>query len=550
MVSAAEVMLAVQTQHQQTGRSAVASGVEYSLRRWSCALLEGRPRSSNAAQLPYVKKVEFILHETFENPRRVVYHPPFKVEEEGWGEFDLVILVHFVGCAEPYQIVHDLNFHVGEFYENKYPFIVPNPSAAFLTPFNKHTTVARKTIPARATKARKGPPRDSQYSKSQRASNASASHSSDSSDYDSDSQLSGSGDDSDSPSNASKPRSGSSASSGRGRAPPRSHDEMRVNAAPRHGAEKMHRPKGTTGRAAAGDNPMSSPLSAADDHRQRPLGVKPVARQRKDAPGSNVRRTANDMAVTGKPRRSPTDGAARGAAAATGPMAQKTVRTAAGSAAVRGAAARSPPRSQIAQQPGRVADRKPAARKSSSVSPPISRLDRAAPALGSTGIKRQLPEQQRRRRASDVLEAPAKNGARRRTTGPGEVAPVSSKSPPTALRSDATAVKRPPNIGISGVKVPKKRTIKTMAVEEPGDAGGRIKGEKRDALSRDDMLAAPAKRPRTSVSPMSTSTSASISPPPPRARALQQASGQSSAALSSREAFVREREKQRYLDTG
>ncbi|KAJ2303369.1 transcription factor TFIIF complex subunit Tfg3, partial [Coemansia sp. RSA 2705] len=370
MVSAAEVMLAVQTQHQQTGRSAVASGVEYSLRRWSCALLEGRPRSSNAAQLPYVKKVEFILHETFENPRRVVYHPPFKVEEEGWGEFDLVILVHFVGCAEPYQIVHDLNFHVGEFYENKYPFIVPNPSAAFLTPFNKHTTVARKTIPARATKARKGPPRDSQYSKSQRASNASASHSSDSSDYDSDSQLSGSGDDSDSPSNASKPRSGSSASSGRGRAPPRSHDEMRVNAAPRHGAEKMHRPKGTTGRAAAGDNPMSSPLSAADDHRQRPLGVKP----------------------------------------------------------------------------------------------------------------RQLPEQQRRRRASDVLEAPAKNGARRRTTGPGEVAPVSSKSPPTALRSDATAVKRPPNIGISGVKVPKKRTIKTMAVEEPGDAGGRIKGEKRDAL--------------------------------------------------------------------
>ncbi|KAJ2888236.1 hypothetical protein IWW38_004977, partial [Coemansia aciculifera] len=101
MGAASEVTLVVHTQHQHTGRHAHADGIQYSLRKWSCTLLEGRPKASNAQQLPYVKKVEFILHETFENPHRVVSHPPYEVGEEGWGEFDLVIMVHFVNCPEP-----------------------------------------------------------------------------------------------------------------------------------------------------------------------------------------------------------------------------------------------------------------------------------------------------------------------------------------------------------------------------------------------------------------------------------------------------------------
>ncbi|KAJ1722538.1 transcription factor TFIIF complex subunit Tfg3, partial [Coemansia biformis] len=127
MVSECDVPLVVQTRHQQTGRSVVASGVEYSLRKWSCTLLDGRPRASNAAHLPYIKEVEFVLHETFDNRHRVVRRPPFRVEEEGWGEFDLVVIVHFVNCPEPLQFIHDLNFHEGELYEKKHHLVRPRP---------------------------------------------------------------------------------------------------------------------------------------------------------------------------------------------------------------------------------------------------------------------------------------------------------------------------------------------------------------------------------------------------------------------------------------
>ncbi|KAJ1741823.1 transcription factor TFIIF complex subunit Tfg3 [Coemansia sp. RSA 989] len=505
MVSEAEVMLAVQTQHHQTGRSVVANGVEYSLRRWSCALVEGRPRSSNAAQLPYVKKVEFILHETFKNPHRVVHHPPFKVEEEGWGEFDLVVIVHFINCQEPYRITHDLNFHVGEYYENKYPLIVPNPSAAFLALFNKHTTVSRKTIPARATKARKGPPRDSHYSASQRASNSPLdSLSSHSSDYDSDSQFSSLSYDSDEPSS---------------RLPPTA--AGRAAAQLKRNPEKQPWLKRPGSRDAAGDNPMSSPPSAADEYwQQRPV-PKAAARQKKDSALLSVRRTTSDVSAPTRPRKLSAENTLRGTGALAG---QKTVRSNAHFAVQRNAAGatRSPPRGQPAQ--ARMADRK-AARSSNSVSPPLSRIDRTAAAVGSTGIKRAVAADAPRRRVGEVLDTAAKSGARRRTQGPARPAssPVDSLDP-------ATAVKRPPVIGIMGVKVPKKRTIKTAGDEGPAAANKRSRVSGVGAGRKgDDQL-----------SPTSTSTTSSMSPPS-RARAAQQAS-------SSREAFVRERERQRYLD--
>lgn len=59
-------------------------------------------------------KVTYHLHPTFQNPTRVIKKPPFKIEEQGWGEFDLIIAVHFVGGGER-KINHDLNFR-----ENKY----------------------------------------------------------------------------------------------------------------------------------------------------------------------------------------------------------------------------------------------------------------------------------------------------------------------------------------------------------------------------------------------------------------------------------------------
>ena len=43
----------------------------------------------------YVKKVQFKLHETFNNPNRVITKPPYELTETGWGEFEIVIKIYF-----------------------------------------------------------------------------------------------------------------------------------------------------------------------------------------------------------------------------------------------------------------------------------------------------------------------------------------------------------------------------------------------------------------------------------------------------------------------
>jgi len=66
---------------------------------------------------PLIKKVTFKLHETYENPVRTVEHPPYQVTETGWGEFEIIIKLHFhpgvdLGINEKnFQIFHALKLH-------------------------------------------------------------------------------------------------------------------------------------------------------------------------------------------------------------------------------------------------------------------------------------------------------------------------------------------------------------------------------------------------------------------------------------------------------
>lgn len=66
-------------------------------------------QSQNEVPATIFDKVTYHLHPTFANPVRTVKKPPFKIEEEGWGEFDMQIVVHFVGGGER-KLNHDLNF--------------------------------------------------------------------------------------------------------------------------------------------------------------------------------------------------------------------------------------------------------------------------------------------------------------------------------------------------------------------------------------------------------------------------------------------------------
>lgn len=66
---------------------------------------------------PLIKRVTFKLHETYENPVRLIESPPYQVTETGWGEFEIIIKIHFHAGAElginekNFQIFHALKLH-------------------------------------------------------------------------------------------------------------------------------------------------------------------------------------------------------------------------------------------------------------------------------------------------------------------------------------------------------------------------------------------------------------------------------------------------------
>jgi hypothetical protein len=56
------------------------------------------------------KKVTFKLHHSFTDPCRDVLTPPFELQESGWGEFDLLVELHFHDDAlePPLELMHSL----------------------------------------------------------------------------------------------------------------------------------------------------------------------------------------------------------------------------------------------------------------------------------------------------------------------------------------------------------------------------------------------------------------------------------------------------------
>lgn len=61
-----------------------------------------------------IKKVTFELHETFKDPRRTVDAQPFEVTEQGWGEFEIGVTLHFTPDARESEVTM---FHKLKLYE-------------------------------------------------------------------------------------------------------------------------------------------------------------------------------------------------------------------------------------------------------------------------------------------------------------------------------------------------------------------------------------------------------------------------------------------------
>ncbi|QDS75847.1 hypothetical protein FKW77_001408 [Venturia effusa] len=73
------------------------------------------------------EKVMYELHPTFAKPKQTFNKPPFRISEQGWGEFDITIHCTAVGQrGQDYPLQHDLNFQ-SERYEAKHFITFRNP---------------------------------------------------------------------------------------------------------------------------------------------------------------------------------------------------------------------------------------------------------------------------------------------------------------------------------------------------------------------------------------------------------------------------------------
>lgn len=61
-------------------------------------------------EIEIVARCTFYLHETFNDPVRSFDHPPFSVEEDGWGEFDIKIVCECIENGGKFTIHHPLTF--------------------------------------------------------------------------------------------------------------------------------------------------------------------------------------------------------------------------------------------------------------------------------------------------------------------------------------------------------------------------------------------------------------------------------------------------------
>lgn len=81
--------------------------------RWTILIRSGEEDQEDLSD--YIRRVEFNLHSTFAQPRRIVESPPFQVEEQGWGEFEIHARIFFQDTNErPLDVRHWLKLRPDE----------------------------------------------------------------------------------------------------------------------------------------------------------------------------------------------------------------------------------------------------------------------------------------------------------------------------------------------------------------------------------------------------------------------------------------------------
>ncbi|KAF2851815.1 transcription initiation factor-like protein subunit [Plenodomus tracheiphilus IPT5] len=102
----------------------------YPMRKWSIEVWLLDDQGNEV--LPNVfEKCTYNLHPTFDRNKQVFKKPPFRIDEKGWGEFDMNIVLTAVGKGGEHTLDHDLNFQ-SERYEAKHQVTFRNPKPELL----------------------------------------------------------------------------------------------------------------------------------------------------------------------------------------------------------------------------------------------------------------------------------------------------------------------------------------------------------------------------------------------------------------------------------
>ncbi|KAG4301830.1 hypothetical protein PCK1_001806 [Pneumocystis canis] len=104
------------------------AGEGFPMRKWSIKLVA---ISDDGLEVPalFIDKVIYKLHPTFQNPNRSFKKPPFKIEEQGWGEFEMDVTIFYAEKGGEITLKHDLNFQQTK-YENEHILTIVNPRPA------------------------------------------------------------------------------------------------------------------------------------------------------------------------------------------------------------------------------------------------------------------------------------------------------------------------------------------------------------------------------------------------------------------------------------
>ncbi|KAF2015028.1 SAS complex, SAS5 subunit/transcription initiation factor IID, subunit 14 [Aaosphaeria arxii CBS 175.79] len=97
----------------------------FPMRSWSIEiwLLD---ESGNEVSPTIFEKAVYNLHPSFEKNKQVFKKPPFRIQEQGWGEFDMTIVLTALHKGGDHTLEHDLNFQ-SERYEAKHTVTFRNP---------------------------------------------------------------------------------------------------------------------------------------------------------------------------------------------------------------------------------------------------------------------------------------------------------------------------------------------------------------------------------------------------------------------------------------